>query len=211
MQKSLSLTITLLLATAFLLSAQTSAKADFYVVPTGNDANDGSRQTPFATPARAQQAVRSLITKGLTKDVTVVLRGGTYFLDKPLLFGPQDSGTQNHAVVYAAHPGEKPVLSGGRIIRGWKKSADNKWILTLPDVKAGKWSFRQLFADGKRLARARHPNAEGLLHIASVSKDVKTMGFKEKLGFPNLAGQDAELIVIQNWSISRAPHRLIRQ
>ena len=52
---------------------------------------------PFATVPRAQKAVR------------VVLRQGTYYLDSPLEFCFEDSGTEIAPVVYAAAEGEKPV------------------------------------------------------------------------------------------------------
>jgi len=53
--------------------------------------NDG----PFATAARARQAVRALrMTQKEQRPVRVVLRGGTYDLDQPLEFDPEDSGAE---------------------------------------------------------------------------------------------------------------------
>jgi len=43
------------------------------------------------------------------RTVRVVLRGGTYYLDEALTFGPEDSGLQGAPVVYAAAAGEKVV------------------------------------------------------------------------------------------------------
>ena len=37
-----------------------------------------------------KQAVREKIAAGLDADVTVLLRGGSYALDRPLVFGPED-------------------------------------------------------------------------------------------------------------------------
>jgi hypothetical protein len=40
-------------------------------------------------------------------------------LKETLVFGPDDSGTAQGRMVYAAHPDETAVFSGGRQIGGW--------------------------------------------------------------------------------------------
>ena len=75
--------------------------ADFYVAPDGIDRGPGTFQKPFATLPRAQAAVRRLISEGLEQDVTVLIRGGTYLLDSPLVFGPPDSGTPGCLALYS--------------------------------------------------------------------------------------------------------------
>jgi hypothetical protein len=73
------------------------AQADYYVSPKGND--DWSGKTadprpgdgPFATLARARDAVRELQkTLPNPRIVRVVVRGGSYELESPLVFGPED-------------------------------------------------------------------------------------------------------------------------
>jgi hypothetical protein len=81
-------------------------------------------------------------------------------LSEPLRFGPEDSGTKKHPVVYAAYPGEKPVLSGGRAIAGWKPGEGKRWVAKLTAGKDGPWRFTQLFVDGKRQTRARLPDTD---------------------------------------------------
>jgi hypothetical protein len=132
--------------------------ADLYVAPNGNDSNPGTAEAPLATLDRARDLLRPRIAAGLTADVTVLIRGGTYRLEQPLIFGPEDSGTAQHSVTYAAWPGEKVVLSGGRIISGWRRGTGPIWTVELAAVKAGQWCFRQLFVDGRRAIRARTPN-----------------------------------------------------
>lgn len=180
-------------------------KADFVVAPNGNDANPGTADAPLATVHKARDCVRKLVAAGLKKDVTILIRGGTYFLEEPLVLGPQDSGTTEHAIRYQACPGEKVRLSGGRVIKGWTRQTGGKWTIDLPEVRSGSWRFRQLFADGQRLGRARFPNGDELLRVRSVSKDVKRIVVDQDPGVSNLAGKDAELVMIQNWSISRDP------
>ncbi|MBN1342968.1 MAG: right-handed parallel beta-helix repeat-containing protein, partial [Phycisphaerae bacterium] len=75
----------------------------------------------------------------------------------------------------------------------------------VPSVKAGQWHFRQLFTNGKRLPRGRFPNAPELLRVTKVSPDVKVIELSKAPSSEDLAGKDAELVMIQNWSISRDP------
>lgn len=133
-------------------------QADFWVAPDGKDSNPGTAAAPFATLARARDAVRAKVAAKLSKDVRVLIHGGTYSQTDTLLFEPQDSGTEKHSITYSACPGEKVVLSGGRRITGWKKGAGEIWTTEISEVKAGKWHFRQLFVNGKRALRARTPN-----------------------------------------------------
>jgi hypothetical protein len=178
--------------------------ADFYVAPDGNDANAGTAAKPFATVAKARDAVRALVAAGLNKDVTVLVKGGVYELPAPLLFGPEDSGTEKNSVTYAAAPGEKAVLSGGRRITGWKRGEGNTWSVELPDVKAGTWFFRQLHVNGERATRARMPKAGKYMFVKSCSPDFKTLTFDQALPGEDLGGKNVELVMFQNWSISRA-------
>src|SRR5262249_37273606 len=92
--------------------------------------------------------------------VTVLVRGGTYVLKETLVFRPEDSGTQQRRIVYAAYPDETPVLSGGREIRGWKPGEGKRWVAKLPAGKGGPWAFTQLFVNGKRQTRARLPDTD---------------------------------------------------
>ena len=138
-----------------------STQADFHVAPDGKDTNPGTADAPFATVATARDAVRRKIAAGLTKDILVLIRGGTYRQTETLTFGPEDSGTDRFSITYAAAAGEKIVLSGGRSIGGWKNGAGRIWTAEVPEVKAGKLYFRQLFVNGQRARRARTPNIDG--------------------------------------------------
>ena len=87
----------------------------------GSDNNPGTAEKPFATLARARDAIRKIDKCSLGRDITVLIRGGIYQLAAPLVFGPEDSGTIAYSITYAAYPGEKPVISGGQPITGWRK------------------------------------------------------------------------------------------
>lgn len=152
--------VTLIVTSLSGISQAASIQGAFHVAPSGSDANCGSAEQPFATVGRARDAVRAKIAAGLHEDLTVLIRGGVYAQKETLRFGPEDSGTETHAITYAAYPGEKVVLSGGRTITGWQKGPGNVWTTEIPEVKAGQWCFRQLFVNGRRAIRARTPNID---------------------------------------------------
>lgn len=148
-------------------SETNSMTADFYVSPQGNDGWSGrlaepkGNEGPFATIKRAQEAVQVLLkTQQERQPVQVVLRAGTYYLNQPLEFGPKDSGAENAPVIYAAAPGEKVIISGGRRLEGGQfveVNGQNAWVVDLPGVKERLWNFRQLFVNGERRPRTRLP------------------------------------------------------
>ena len=151
--------------------------ADFFVSPQGKDtwsgkrAEPGEEDGPFATVAHAREAVQMLLkTQKEPHRVRVVVRGGTYYLDSPLQFGPEDSGTEQAPVVYAAAAGERVVLSGGRRLENgrWGEVNGRKaWVVDIPEMKAGTWRFRQLFMNGERRPRTRLPK-QGEYRIESL-------------------------------------------
>ena len=96
-----------LLGTVLAFCSLHANATQFYVSPSGHDANPGSRQRPFATLLRAQQAVREAKVKG---PVTVHLRVGIYHLSEPLVLTADDSGTARAPIVYAAATGEAAGL-----------------------------------------------------------------------------------------------------
>ena len=83
-------------------------KADFFVAPSGNDSWSGTQATtdealtdgPFRTMERARDAVRDRISDGMEKDIVVMLRGGTYQLDKTFVLGLKDAATSGHKITY---------------------------------------------------------------------------------------------------------------
>lgn len=187
-----------------------AAGIEIWVGPGGNDSAPGTKASPLATLAGAQRAVRQRVAAGLDGDVLVTLHGGTYVLIEPLVFGPEDSGSEKWAVTYQAAPGEKVEISGGSTITGWKSGDGGIWTAQLPDVKDGKWYFRQLFVNGRRAVRARTPNADAddpclQLTGATLSADRKryalSLTAKGLSNWKNLS--DVEVVVFGNWEINR--------
>ena len=137
----------------------------FYVSTEGDDSWSGllaspnveKTDGPVASLNRAVELVRDLKS---TAPVRVLLRGGSYRIERPIVFRAEHSGTKDAPIIYAAYPGEKPIISGGRPITGWKKTNGPLWTATIEAVKRGDWYFRELFVDGRRAMPARTPNGD---------------------------------------------------
>lgn len=192
----------------------------FFVAKGGNDAwsgrldvpnSDGS-DGPFASVRKAQEAVRQLRREQpeLKEPVVVRVRGGLHVLSEPVVFVPEDSGTESSPTVYEAYPGEKPVLSGGTVVSDWEVDENGRWHAALDEVKSGDWSFSQLFVNDQRRFRPRLPK-KGYYHTkATASPTPECQGgdnrfvFAEeeiKPGWSNL--NDVEVLAFQHWCACR--------
>ena len=198
-----------------------------YVSSQGDDAwsgrlpqpNTAKTDGPFATLARARDAIRSIRAgKPLQRPVSVYVRGGVYALAAPLVFLPQDSGDAKCPITYAAYPREKVVLSGGRAITGWKEAAaggeDNRperWTTEVPGVKQGEWCFHQLFVNGQRRQRARSPNT-GFYHADGQFLPGIPSRFKFHAGDIHAAWAeqgDVEVVGLEKWAEFRMPLKAV--
>jgi hypothetical protein len=108
------------------------------------------------------------------------------------------------------------VFSGGRRLVGWTEAtvAGKKlWTVDIPEVKAGKWYFHQLWVNNQRRPRARHPN-EGFINIAGVpdskAGDNLFQGYArfrfapgDLKNFDNL--KDVDVVVLRIWIDDRLP------
>lgn len=120
-----------------------------YVSPQGDDAGNGSIQSPFRTIEHARDIVRGL-NDSMNADITVYLRGGTYAVDSTIEFTSEDSGTNDHRITYAAYEGEQPIFEAGKTVTGWSPVSGNIW--KAPLSRADK--LRSLYVDGNRFQMA---------------------------------------------------------
>jgi hypothetical protein len=142
-----------------------------YVSTSGDDRWSGRLESPsadrtdgpFATLLRARNAVREI--RKITSDqkavpLTVMIRGGKYYLDRTLQLTGADSGTPEAPVTYCAFPGETPVISGGRRVSGWKSYQGSIFCAEIPETRGVGLFFRDLYEDGVRQVRARYPKLD---------------------------------------------------
>jgi len=141
----------------------------YFVAVNGNDswsgrlrkANAKRTDGPFATLEAACKAARRL---GMEQSRRVVVQGGRYFLDRPLVLTGRDAGLSIESA-----PGAKVCLYGGRKVVGWKKDGEKFYSAELPGVKSRSWDFRALVVNGRFCRRARLPEKGFFKHLSSFS------------------------------------------
>lgn len=195
-----------------------------HVATNGNDAWSGrvaapsvsGQDGPLRTPAAALRAARLARQDAaqVADGITIFFRDGRHELIEPITLTPDDSGAgAEKPFVLAAFPGERPVLSGGRQLTGWKPVADQpgRWQLEVTEVREGRWYFRQLFVNGRRQQRARTPNSD-FYRIQGPSPQDKPVKLHFKAGEIRKEWAndgDVEVIAMLAWSDIRMQIRSV--
>jgi len=196
----------------------TAAENHLYVSPVGNDSwsglldrpNNELTDGPLKTIEKAQSLGRSSLARG-NVGYTVIVRGGTYWLDRPLEVRSEDSGAAETPTSFEAYPGEHPVLSGGVRLVKWTAEPDGKWKSKLPaDVAANDWSFTSLYVDGQRRYRPRWP-ATGYAQVSDSAERIRgATGEQDQFVYSDRdirvewANEPVEVLVFHFWTTTRA-------
>ncbi|WP_367915900.1 right-handed parallel beta-helix repeat-containing protein [Leadbetterella sp. DM7] len=119
-----------------------------FVAPNGADTQSGTQERPLKTLAAALEKAQ----ESASSSITVYLRHGTYYLDKPLQV--TSGSLRGKKLLISAYAGEKVTLSGGKKLNlKWKRSAGNLWESAVDFT-----GFDQLFINGTARVPARYPN-----------------------------------------------------
>ncbi len=169
----------------------------FYVSSDGNDQWSGSAAAvnalgndgPFATLKRARDAIREQRNRGITKQFSILVRGGTYRLNETFVLGPEDSGSKSQPLIIRAYGNERPVLSGSKLVGGFTAHTSTIYKADLKGSGIESRSLRQLFAEGKRQILARFPNFDprdpiggGFLYVEDSADGGSKVKFKYREG-----------------------------
>jgi len=131
-----------------------------YVSTDGNDKAKGTKDAPFASVQRALDQVKIFRKSDTTQAVMIVLRQGTYYLEKPLVITPEEASKNKTSLIIGSDYNEKVILSGGERL-------NPKWVpyqggILKAKLAPGK-SFDQLFVNGKQQILARYPDYDSTI------------------------------------------------
>jgi hypothetical protein len=139
-------------ALAIAIALACSARATLWVSVKGDDQNPGTEDQPFRSIEHARDVVRTL-NHDMADDITVFI-AGEYHVDRPIAFGPEDSGTNGFSIIYTAAPDERPLISGALRVAGWSVADKARGLWSAP-APAGLASTRDLFVNGMPATRTR--------------------------------------------------------
>ncbi len=171
---------------------------ELYVSPSGDDGNPGTLAEPLQSLAGARDRVRSL-NRAMDGDIVVYLRGGRYQQARTLDFTEKDSGRNGCSIIYKAYGAEKPVLSGGLQVTGWRKvrseAKGSLWQAAVPELE----DSANLFVNGSSAVRARGPVKATAAWDVVKGGEFEFYGVVEK--FP---GHNKEITVYEGYKTTNA-------
>jgi parallel beta-helix repeat protein len=174
--KTISKTVTFTFIIFCLLFVPLKAQTTFYVAVNGNDYNPGTIEKPLATLTGARNAVRNLKSKKpLTEPVDIIIEPGIWYMDKPLILKPDDSGTEEAPITYKAAPQAKPKFYGGIKITGFKIGKNGIWSMKVPEKILQNKGFNRIYINGNAAHMARTPDS-GFLKIDHVTQKIIEKG-----------------------------------
>ncbi len=111
-----------------LATAAASAR-EYHVSAAGNDKHDGSSSRPLRTiSAAAERAYPGdtiTVHAGIYRERVAPLRGGT---------------SDATRIVYRAAPGERVVITGAEVVKGWTRVKNDIWKVTIPNSLFGSFN-----------------------------------------------------------------------
>jgi hypothetical protein len=147
----------------------TCLAADIWVSVNGNNANPGTKEKPLADinfAIRKARELRRTADPSISKGISIIVRGGLYVLQEPIAIVPEDAGTELSPTIIRAADGEKPEISGGKVISGWKistlpvkgmpaRARGKVWVADAPLTGDEVLDFRQLYVNNVKAVRSR--------------------------------------------------------
>jgi hypothetical protein len=178
---------------------------ELYMAENGNDAGEGSINSPFQTFRRVKEEITK-INEEMVGDIIVYIQPGIYKLSETEIFGPEHSGKNGFQVIFkGANIFAPPLISGGAKVEGWEKHTEQIWRAPLKNQEY----VRNLYINSFPAVRAKskyvyftesyysEPGSEYSRDGVSVSAKNFPESFAEPL--------DMELVWDYNWTNVRTP------
>jgi len=103
-----------------ILTTSCTTAREYHVSPAGDDGNDGTAQQPLRTISAAARLAQP-------GDV-VTIHAGVY---RERVTPPRGGTSDHKRIIYQAATGEEVVLKGSEIVKGWRKSTQDTWKVSI--------------------------------------------------------------------------------
>ena len=171
-------------------AAEAPAHQEYHVSPQGDDSGDGSKGRMLKTISAAAQRAQP-------GDV-ITVHEGVY---RERINPPRGGESDAKRIVYRAAPGEKVVVKGSEVVKGWQKVGNDTWRVVLPNRFFGDFNPYSDLIHGDWFnpkGRQHHTGAVYLnghwLTEAARRVDVLKPAGKAPLWFATVDGQDGHLL-----------------
>ena len=100
----------------------TGCATEYHVSTAGLDGNPGSKLKPFKTISAAAAIAQP--------GDTITVQEGVY---RERINPPRGGTSDGKRIIYQAADGEKVVIKGSEVVKGWKKVDNDTWKVTIPN------------------------------------------------------------------------------
>ena len=105
-----------------MLVVSVASGREYHVSVSGNDLHEGTAAKPLRTISAAARSARP-------GDVITVHEG----LYRERINPPRGGSSDKKRIIYQAAPGEKVIIKGSEVIKGWRKVQNDTWKVTIPN------------------------------------------------------------------------------
>jgi len=145
---------TLITAATTVLAACAVQAAEYHVSPMGIRGNAGTESEPFKTISAAAAVAQP-------GDV-ITVHEGVY---RERVNPPRGGESDTKRIVYQAAPGEKVVIKGSEIVKGWKKAENDTWTVTLSNGVFGAFNPYSDVIGGEWHGNRGYPRHTGAVYL----------------------------------------------
>ena len=139
--------------TLTLLACPVYAK-DYHVSTGGIDSNPGTRSKPFKIISRASEIAQP--------GDTITVHEGIY---REEITPPRGGISDDKRIIYQAAEGQKIVIKGSEIVKGWKKVENDTWQVIIPNSFFGDFNPYSDLISGDWFSRKGRDHHTGAVYL----------------------------------------------
>jgi hypothetical protein len=142
----------------FLLSAGIIAAQEYHVAVTGDDNNPGTITRPFRTLSKAAEVA--------FPGTVITVHEGLY---RERIDPPRGGISEQERIVYRAAEGEKVVIKGSEILKGWERFKGDVWKVGIPNSFFGDYNPYNVIIEGDWFSDQGRVHHTGEVYLNGIS------------------------------------------